>query len=188
MKAARTADMAGVRFEGKKKVWFLSTPEELSELVRTVAEAGYTGRLVIQELVPGDDTAEGSITAYADAAGRVTLLCSARVLLGEHPPDALGRPAAMITTEFGDALPQARALLEATGYRGFANFDVKLDASDGQWKFFEVNPVSAGTTSTSPRRGRTCPASWWQMRSSIVRSSPSRRSTRSSTPWCRCRC
>ena len=57
MKAARTADMAGVRFEGKKKVWFLSTPEELSELVRTVAEAGYTGRLVIQELVPGDDTA-----------------------------------------------------------------------------------------------------------------------------------
>ena len=140
MKAARTADMAGVRFEGKKKVWFLSTPEELSELVRTVAEAGYTGRLVIQELVPGDDTAEGSITAYADAAGRVTLLCSARVLLGEHTPDALGRPAAMITTEFGDALPQARALLEATGYRGFANFDVKLDASDGQWKFFEVNP------------------------------------------------
>src|SRR5690606_14587618 len=109
-------------------------------LVRTIAEAGYAGRLVVQELVPGDDTAEGSITAYTDATGRVTLLCSARVLLGEHTPDALGRPAAMITTEFGDALPQARALLEATGYRGFANFDVKLDARDGHWKFFEVNP------------------------------------------------
>ena len=140
MKAARTADMAGVRFAGKKKVWFLSDPEELEQLVRTIAEAGYVGRLVVQELVPGDDTAEGSITAYTDAAGRVTLLCSARVLLGEHTPDALGRPAAMITTEFGDALPQARALLEATGYRGFANFDVKLDARDGHWKFFEVNP------------------------------------------------
>jgi D-aspartate ligase len=140
MKAARTSDIAKVRFAGKKKVWFLETPEELEQLVRTIAEAGYTGRLVVQELVPGDDTAEGSITAYTDAAGRVTLLCSARVLLGEHTPDALGRPAAMITTEFGDALPQARALLEATGYRGFANFDVKLDARDGQWKFFEVNP------------------------------------------------
>jgi D-aspartate ligase len=140
VKAARTADIARVRFEGKKKVWFLSGPEELEELLRTVAQAGYTGRLVVQELVPGDDTAEGSITAYTDAAGRVTLLCSARVLLGEHTPDALGRPAAMITAEFGDALPQARALLEATGYRGFANFDVKWDARDEQWKFFEVNP------------------------------------------------
>ena len=140
MKAARTADMAGVRFEGKKKVWFLEEPEELAALVRSIAAAGYAGRLVLQELIPGDDTAEGSITAYTDAAGRVTLLCSARVLLGEHTPDALGRPAAMITTVFDDALDQARRLLEATGYRGYANFDVKRDPRDGTWKFFEVNP------------------------------------------------
>lgn len=140
MKAARTADMAGVRFAGKKKVWFLEDPEELTVLVRSIAAAGYAGRLVVQELIPGDDTAEGSITAYTDAAGRVTLLCSARVLLGEHTPDALGRPAAMITTPFDDALEQARGLLEATGYRGYANFDVKRDPRDGTWKFFEVNP------------------------------------------------
>ncbi|MDN5822394.1 MAG: carboxylate--amine ligase, partial [Brachybacterium sp.] len=140
MKAARTADMSGVRFEGKKKVWFLEDPQELAALIRSIAAAGYTGRLIVQELIPGDDTAEGSITAYTDAAGRVTLLCSARVLLGEHTPDALGRPAAMITTPFEDALEQARALLEATGYRGYANFDVKRDPRDGAWKFFEVNP------------------------------------------------
>lgn len=140
MKAARTSDMAGVRFEGKKKVWFLESPQELTELVQAIAAAGYTGRLVVQELIPGDDTAEGSITAYTDAAGRVTLLCSARVLLGEHTPDALGRPAAMITIPFDDALEQARRLLEATGYRGYANFDVKRDPRDGTWKFFEVNP------------------------------------------------
>ena len=140
MKAARTSDIAKVRFEGKKKVWFLEDPSELEDLVRTIERAGYRGRLVVQELIPGDDTAEGSITAYTDAAGRVTLLCSARVLLGEHTPDALGRPAAMITTAFDDALEQARGLLEATGYRGFANFDVKRDPRDGTWKFFEVNP------------------------------------------------
>src|SRR5699024_1338753 len=54
MKAARTADMAGVRFEGKKKVWFLEEPEELAALVRSIAAAGYAGRLVLQELIPGD--------------------------------------------------------------------------------------------------------------------------------------
>ena len=140
MKAARTADMAGVRFAGKKKVWFIADQDELTELVRSIEQAGYTGRLVVQELIPGDDTAEGSITAYTDSAGRVTLLCSARVLLGEHTPDALGRPAAMITTPFEDALDQARRLLEVTGYRGFANFDLKRDPRDGTWTFFEVNP------------------------------------------------
>ncbi|WP_316249157.1 hypothetical protein [Brachybacterium sp. Z12] len=41
---------------------------------------------------------------------------------------------------FDDALGQARTLLEATGYRGYANFDVKRDPRDETWKFFEVNP------------------------------------------------
>ncbi|UYG16725.1 carboxylate--amine ligase [Brachybacterium huguangmaarense] len=140
VKAARTADMAHVRFAGKKKVWFVESAAELDELLRTIARAGYTGRVVVQELVPGDDTTECSITAYTDRHGRVTLLCSARVLLGEHTPDALGRPAAMITTPLPEALEQARRLLEATGYRGFANFDVKEDPRDGSLKFFEVNP------------------------------------------------
>jgi D-aspartate ligase len=125
VKAARTADMAHVDFEGKKKVWFVESAEELDDLLRRIAGSGYAGRVVVQELIPGDDTTEGSITAYTDAAGRVTLLCSARVLLGEHTPDAL---------------EEARTLLEATGYRGFANLDVKLDPRDGTWKFFEVNP------------------------------------------------
>ncbi|GAB2532393.1 carboxylate--amine ligase [Brachybacterium huguangmaarense] len=140
VKAARTADMAHVSFAGKKKVWFVESVAELDALLRTIAHSGYTGRVVVQELIPGDDTTECSITAYTDRRGRVTLLCSARVLLGEHTPDALGRPAAMITTPLPAALEQARCLLEATGYRGFANFDVKEDPRDGSLRFFEVNP------------------------------------------------
>ncbi|MFC0674148.1 carboxylate--amine ligase [Brachybacterium hainanense] len=140
MKAAKTADMAAVRFPEKKKVWFVHSAEELDALLRTIARAGYRGRLVVQELIPGDDTAMCSITAYVDQAGRVTLLTSARVLLEEHTPDALGRPAAMITTPLPEALEQARRLLAATSWRGFANFDVKEDPRDGVLKFFEVNP------------------------------------------------
>lgn len=140
VKAARTADMAHVRFPEKKKVWFLHDDEELRQLLSAIAQAGFRGRLVIQELIPGDDTTEGSITAYVDTQSHVTLLCSARVLLGEHTPDALGRPAAMITVALDDALTQARRLLEATGYHGFANLDIKLDPRTGRWVFFEVNP------------------------------------------------
>jgi D-aspartate ligase len=62
------------------------------------------------------------------------------VLLEEHTPSGLGNPAAMITRRFDDMLEQARQFLVATGYVGFANFDVKVDPRDGSFRFFEVNP------------------------------------------------
>ena len=37
-------------------------------------------------------------------------------------------------------LDQARTFLASTGYRGFANFDVKVDPRTGAFRFFEVNP------------------------------------------------
>src|SRR5699024_4967360 len=90
---------------------------------------GYRDRFVVQEMVPGDDTAMLSVTAYVDTRGEVTLLGGAQVLLEEHTPGALGNPAAMFTTDLPDVLDQSVRFLEHTGYRGYANF-------------FEVNPRS----------------------------------------------
>jgi D-aspartate ligase len=94
----------------------------------------------VQELIPGDDTAMRSITAYVDQRGEVSLLATAQVLLQEHQPLAIGNPAAMVTTPYPDLMEQAERLLKHVGYRGFANFDVKVDPRDGVAKFFEVNP------------------------------------------------
>ena len=43
-------------------------------------------------------------------------------------------------------MEQAVRFLEHVGYRGFANFDIKVDPRDGRALFFEVNP----------RIGRNC--------------------------------
>lgn len=139
-KAASSADYQDVEFEGKKKVFEIATQAELDELWVSLQAAGFRGRFVVQELIPGDDTQMRSITAYVDSRGQITLLCSAHVLLEEHTPSGLGNPAAMITRRFDDMLDQARAFLVATGYVGFANFDVKVDPRDGSFRFFEVNP------------------------------------------------
>ncbi|UJP39158.1 carboxylate--amine ligase [Cellulomonas palmilytica] len=139
-KAASSADYQEVEFEGKKKVFEIATPDELSTLWRSLRAAGYRGRFVVQELVPGDDTQMRSVTAYVDQRGQVTLLCSAHVLLEEHTPSGLGNPAAMITYRDDAMLEQARRFLTATGYVGFANFDVKVDPRTGKFRFFEVNP------------------------------------------------
>lgn len=129
-----------IRMPGKQKVYVLHDRAELEDLARRLHAAGFRDRFVVQELIPGDDTAMRSITAYRDAAGQVTLLASAAVLLEEHTPDALGRPAAMITREYPEQLEQARRLLEATGYVGFANVDIKEDPRDGSQRFLEINP------------------------------------------------
>mgnify|MGYP001035142293 CR=1 FL=1 len=131
---------AELRMAGKKKVYFLEDLRELEDLRDRLHAAGFRDRFVLQELIPGDDTAMRSITAYRDARGTVTLLASAAVLLEEHTPEALGRPAAMITTDFPQQLEQARLLLDATGYVGFANVDIKEDPRDGSQRFLEINP------------------------------------------------
>jgi len=139
-KAASSADYQDVHFEGKKKVFEIGTPAELDTLWVSLRDAGFRGRFLVQELVPGDDTQMRSITAYVDSEGRITLMCSAHVLLEEHTPSGLGNPAAMVTGRFDEMLHQARRFLAETGYVGFANFDVKVDPRDGQFRFFEVNP------------------------------------------------
>lgn len=139
-KAANTAEYHHVDFPGKRKVFFLESAAEQQQLVRTLRASGFTGRFLFQELIPGDDTAERSITAYRSSRGKVTLLCAAQVLLGEHTPDALGRPAAMITGDFPSLTVAAERFLDAVDYVGFANFDVKVDPRTGQECFFEINP------------------------------------------------
>ncbi|WP_242511520.1 hypothetical protein [Pengzhenrongella frigida] len=139
-KAASSADYQDVHFDGKKKVFEIASPAELDALWVSLAAAGFRGRFVVQDLVPGDDTHMRSITAYVDSRGAITLLCSAHVLIEEHTPSGLGNPAAMITQRIDPMLEQARTFLTATGYIGFANFDVKVDPRDGTYRFFEVNP------------------------------------------------
>lgn len=139
-KAASSADYQEIEFEGKQKVFEIDSQPELDALWVSLRQAGFRGRFIVQELIPGDDTQMRSITAYVDSGGSITLLCSAHVLLEEHTPSGIGNPAAMITRRFDDMLDQARTLLQETDYVGFANFDIKVDPRDGSHRFLEVNP------------------------------------------------
>ncbi|MCT1867365.1 carboxylate--amine ligase [Dermabacter sp. p3-SID358] len=139
-KTASSAAYAHLHFEGKRKVYSLKALSELEELVRTLDNAGFNDRFVVQEMIPGDDTCMRSVTAYVDSTGEVTLLGGAQVLLEEHTPGALGNPCAMVTADLGDLFDHAVSFLSTSGYRGFANFDIKVDPRDGTGKFFEVNP------------------------------------------------
>ncbi len=126
-------------FEGMKKVYLLSTEEEAKETARTIFSAGYDDSLIVQDFIPGDDSGMYVLTAYSDQKAKVKMMCLGHVLLEEHTPKGIGNHVAILT-EYNKALMEAvKGFLEAVGYTGFANFDIKFDPRDGKFKIFEIN-------------------------------------------------
>ena len=51
----------------------------------------------------------------------------------------MGNHAAILTDYNRPLMEKLKKFLEDIGYRGFANFDIKLDSRDGEFKLFEIN-------------------------------------------------
>jgi len=126
-------------FDGMKKVYTAWTPAEAANILKTIYGAGYPDTVLLQDRVPGDDSFMRVLTAYCDRNRRVKMMCLGHVGLEEHTPKALGNHAAIITEYNGPLMEKLKAFLEAVGYTGFANFDIKYDSRDGSLRVFEIN-------------------------------------------------
>lgn len=139
-KTASTVAYYDVKFPGKQKVFTVNDRSELLALLERIRVAGYRGKFLIQDRIPGDDSGMRILTCYSDLAGRVRFASFGQVLLEEHTPGALGNPAGIITGANSEVVEHARRLLQHVGWTGYANFDLKYDPRDGRSVFFELNP------------------------------------------------
>lgn len=139
-KAANGEEYDNISFPGKKKIWFIDSQENLRGLWDLLKKVGYTGDFLVQETIPGDDSCMRSLTLYVDSNDEITLYGAAKVLLQDHSPTMIGNPVAMITEQYPELWDQAKRIVKAGGYQGFANFDIKVDPRDGTHYFFEMNP------------------------------------------------
>ncbi len=137
---------AAVSFPGKRKVHSPQSRAELDDLLHKLEAAGYHDKFILQDVIPGDDQGMRILTCYSDRSGTVRFACFGRVLLEEHSPDTVGFPAAILTQTNHQVVQQAVRLLEHVGWRGYANFDLKLDPRTGEIVFFELNPRLGGTS------------------------------------------
>ena len=126
-------------FPGQKKVHRVETRQGLDELIVRIYQSGYTDSLILQELIPGDDSHMRVLTCYSDQRGKVTLAALGQVLLEEHTPKGIGNHAAILTGEQAPIVKVLTNFLERIGYVGFSNFDIKHDPRDGSYKVFELN-------------------------------------------------
>ena len=104
-----------------------------------IDSADYVNELVLQDFVPGGDDAIRTLTTFSDASGDVRVVSGGVVCLQDHDPTALGNPLCIMGEREEEIIACAKRFLKEVGYRGFANFDIKLDERDGAFRFFEVN-------------------------------------------------
>ena len=139
LKPASSAAYHYADFPGKEKVFFLNSRAELTAALDAVRASGYAGKFLIQERIPGDDTTMRSLTTYSDRAGKVRFAAFGQTLLEDPHPLAVGNPLAIVSRTDDTVVAEATRLLEAVGYTGFANFDIKVDPRDGSHHFLEIN-------------------------------------------------
>lgn len=138
-KPASSAAYHYADFPGKQKVFFLRDAAELEAALSAVKASRYEGKFLIQEMIPGDDTSMRILTTYSDQEGKVRLASFGQTLLEDMRPMGVGNPLAIVSRTDETIVAEAARLLEAVGYTGFANFDIKVDPRDGGHRFFEIN-------------------------------------------------
>ena len=126
-------------FPTQKKAYILQTRAEVDAVIDQIYGAGYEDALILQDFIPGDDSFMRVVTNYSGADGKVRLMCVGHVLLEEHTGHAIGNHAVIIAEPEPELCEKLRGFLEAIGFVGFSNFDIKYDQRDGKYKAFEIN-------------------------------------------------
>lgn len=139
LKASNSVAYWACSFPGKKKVFVAHDEAEKSAILKAIYASTYQDTMIVQEFIPGDDSYMRVLNAYVGKDGKVKLMCLGNPILEEHSPEGIGSYAAIITTHDEKLMDQVRFFLEDIGYTGFANFDMKYDVRDGEYKLFEIN-------------------------------------------------
>lgn len=127
------------------KVYKAHTEEELEKIIKKIEKAGYNKNLIIQEFIPGDDSALFDSIFYVGKDKKAKLATFAQIGLQEHTPTGIGNCTVLVNgfDEHGyqeEFVYKLKQFIEKIGYQGFAEFDMKYDARDGKYKVLEINP------------------------------------------------
>lgn len=139
LKPANSVEWLDIDFEGRKKAFVLQSRQEFDELLVKIYQAGYTDKMICQDFIPGDDSHMRVLNAYVDENHKVRMMCLGHPLLEDPSPASIGNYV-VIMPDYNEKIYQRiQAFLEEIEFTGFANFDMKYDPRDDEYKLFEIN-------------------------------------------------
>ena len=127
------------------KVYKVKNEEELEKIILKIKNAGYKNNLIIQEFIPGDDSALFDSIFYVGKNKKAQIATFAQIGLQERTPTGIGNCTVLVNgyDEHGykeELIYKLKEFLEEIGYQGFAEFDMKYDFRDQKYKVLEINP------------------------------------------------
>ena len=128
-----------VQFEGRKKAFVIKDFAEFKDIVGKIYTNGYKEDLILQDFIPGDDSHMRVLNAYVDKDHQVKMMCLGHPMLEDPTPQSIGNYMAILPAYDEKLYETVQSFLEKINYTGMANFDIKFDERDGQYKFFEIN-------------------------------------------------
>jgi D-aspartate ligase len=111
--------------------------ENLKQMVAAYQEAaGSDLEMMLQELIPGDDTQGVNYNSYFWDGEPLVEFTAEKV---RNAPPELGSPRVAISKHIPEVLEPGRKILKALGFYGFSCTEFKKDTRDGIYKLMEVN-------------------------------------------------
>lgn len=133
-----------IEFKGKKKIYKLKNIDEVNQTIDLFKKSKYTDSLIIQEYIPGDDSALHDAVVYCNSKGKCEFIAFAQIGLQEHTSKMVGNAACLIngfTTNGYDknAVLKLKEFMEKISFKGLAEIDLKYDYRDKKYKILEIN-------------------------------------------------
>lgn len=133
-----------INFPGKKKIYKLNNIEEVKETIEYFKQSQYTDTLIIQEYIPGDDSALHDCVVYCNKEGKCEFIAFAQIGLQEHTSKMVGNAACLINGFTTNGYDENTALtfknfMEEINFKGLAELDIKYDYRDKKYKILEIN-------------------------------------------------
>ncbi|ADH91928.1 carboxylate--amine ligase [Arcanobacterium haemolyticum] len=125
-------------FPEKHKGFHARNTDEARGYLRAVFASGFTGNMLVQTYISGDNTQEFSVNGYRGTNGDIVFVQS-RSVLTDMRPMWVGNHLLLTDTDRGDLQGACRTAVEHLEYRGFFNIDFKVDAATDVPYMLEMN-------------------------------------------------
>lgn len=144
VKPADVISYGKISFDGKKKIYKVEDRAKLMDVLKMLKSSSYNDSVIIQEYIPGDDSALYDGVIYCNSRGKAELFAFAQIGLQEHEDCMIGNAACLIngfsTMGYDEKIPlEFKDFMESINFRGFAELDIKYDCRDGKYKIMEIN-------------------------------------------------
>lgn len=139
LKPSDSISYLSIHFDGKKKAYIIENPSILLHSIKEIYHAGYEDALLIQEFIPGSDENMRVLNAYVDQKNQIRMMFLGNPILEDPSPASIGNYVAIFPDFQPTIFENIQRLLTSINYNGFANFDLKFDPRDQEYKLFEIN-------------------------------------------------